>query len=704
MTLNIKKYTKYLYICSVLALQIALPQTALAAIELYGTATVTDSSGNTFTPPPSDNFWSYKDITLGAVRGGSAIIVTDQSYLSATDTFLFRVINLGGNGIQISGEQAYLSTNKLILPDIYGNISIALGAQLYTHAGEINGTITLDRNASWISTSDVFFDGTPAPVGYLPHLGAYNNSKTVINGELTMLNTLLTISNSTLNYPNEANPSVVNLNYSGSDLKLEKAAHIVTGNSNIAHTTTNPYTTIDLKEASVWRNMGDFNIGDGAGNGNIIQARLVRSDLIIDGDLNVNTKPDNENKIELTNSLLSAQNINLNSLINVTSNTSNIKSNSINIDRAVMYIYRDSALTASNNITIGENNEGTIIISSDSILNAGSIDIAKNSGSSGLLYISDTNISNKIGTINTPVIRIGSGDGLINFAHTINSADEYGIKRSALAYQFTPNLIGDGQIVNSNGDTALTGDYTGFSGQIINITGTLFITPNATMNNNIDFITRNGVLNFDGGTQSVGNIENEAHVNFGDGLATIITANNYNAYNLNSMAMESGFANKPGLTDKLIVTGNTSGTTYLRVRDVERASAEVDDGIEIIEVLGNSNAEFILMGDYVLPDGQQAVAHGAYAYTLHKGANTARAGGDKNWYMRRVGAPSNGGNSGNGGGNGGGGGEEIYQPAVSIYEAYPQALMELGRMPSLDEREGDRTYLAGMSGDVYIIL
>ncbi|EOU6460728.1 autotransporter outer membrane beta-barrel domain-containing protein, partial [Escherichia coli] len=75
-------------------------------------------------------------------------------------------------------------------------------------------------------------------------------------------------------------------------------------------------------------------------------------------------------------------------------------------------------------------------------------------------------------------------------------------------------------------------------------------------------------------------------------------------------------------TDKLIVTGNTSGDTGVVVNNVRGQGAQTADGIEIVHVGGQSDGNFRLEN--------RAVA-GAWEYFLHKG----NAGGtDGNWYLR----------------------------------------------------------------------
>ncbi|RVC56355.1 autotransporter outer membrane beta-barrel domain-containing protein, partial [Mesorhizobium sp. M2A.F.Ca.ET.046.02.1.1] len=65
-------------------------------------------------------------------------------------------------------------------------------------------------------------------------------------------------------------------------------------------------------------------------------------------------------------------------------------------------------------------------------------------------------------------------------------------------------------------------------------------------------------------------------------------------------------------TDKLIITGNTSGTANVKVIGLGGAGAQTVNGIKIVDVGGVSAGTFNLQGDYVF-QGDQAVVAGAYA-------------------------------------------------------------------------------------------
>ena len=76
----------------------------------------------------------------------------------------------------------------------------------------------------------------------------------------------------------------------------------------------------------------------------------------------------------------------------------------------------------------------------------------------------------------------------------------------------------------------------------------------------------------------------------------------------------------PGTSDILHITGDTSGTTELRITNIGGTGAQTTgDGILVVEVDGDSSGVFTL---YDSP-----LVAGNYLYTLHKAANG-------NWYLR----------------------------------------------------------------------
>lgn len=159
-------------------------------------------------------------------------------------------------------------------------------------------------------------------------------------------------------------------------------------------------------------------------------------------------------------------------------------------------------------------------------------------------------------------------------------------------------------------------------------------------------------------------------------------------------------------TDMLVVEGGTSGSSYVRVANAGGTGAVTTEGIKIIDVTGDSDGTFILAGDYV-HEGEGAVVGGAYAYKLHKGAPSSP--NDGNWYLRSnltaIDEPEDPDGPGDPDDPGEPGGPvdpsnpsipegPLYQAGDPVYEAYPQLLLGLSSLPTLQQRVGNR-YWAG---------
>src|SRR5699024_1606457 len=93
------------------------------------------------------------------------------------------------------------------------------------------------------------------------------------------------------------------------------------------------------------------------------------------------------------------------------------------------------------------------------------------------------------GTVNTPLMKLGDGAGIINFNHTDSS------------YTFIPNIIGDGQVNVYSGTTIFTGNNT-FSGSLNVQGGILALGVDKALDGSSSVIVANG------GTLDIGSFEN----------------------------------------------------------------------------------------------------------------------------------------------------------------------------------------------------
>ncbi|GLU28066.1 autotransporter outer membrane beta-barrel domain-containing protein [Brucella sp. NBRC 12950] len=178
-----------------------------------------------------------------------------------------------------------------------------------------------------------------------------------------------------------------------------------------------------------------------------------------------------------------------------------------------------------------------------------------------------------------------------------------------------------------------------------------------------------GVYSFTGDVTNAGTITTVDNA-VGD---TVIVGGNY-VGNGGQILFDVALGDDHSKTDMMIVNGDTSGTTNVGVNNVGGTGAQTNEGIKIIDVNGASNGSFSLLGDYMV-GGKQAVVAGAYAYQLYQGGTSTP--NDGNWYLRSQLTPSD-------------PSTPLYQAGVPTYEAYPQALLGLNGVPTLQQRVGNR--------------
>lgn len=119
-----------------------------------------------------------------------------------------------------------------------------------------------------------------------------------------------------------------------------------------------------------------------------------------------------------------------------------------------------------------------------------------------------------------------------------------------------------------------------------------------------------------------GNLNNEGNVilssnNMAGDLMTV--TGNYTGNN-GSISFDTVLGDDISLTDHLTIMGDTSGTTKVRVNNVGGEGALTTNGIELIQVGGASDGQFVKEG---------RIIGGAYEYFLKQGNNTE----NKNWYL-----------------------------------------------------------------------
>ncbi|CNH92257.1 autotransporter protein [Yersinia pekkanenii] len=124
-----------------------------------------------------------------------------------------------------------------------------------------------------------------------------------------------------------------------------------------------------------------------------------------------------------------------------------------------------------------------------------------------------------------------------------------------------------------------------------------------------------------------GNVENNGNLMMpnaltGGDFGTFTIDGNYTGNN-GTVVFNTILAGDSSTTDRLLITGNTAGESFVTVNNIGGNGAHTAEGIKIIDVGGDSAGQFTLNG--------RAVA-GAYEYFLYQGGVSSPTDGD--WYLR----------------------------------------------------------------------
>ncbi len=249
---------------------------------------------------------------------------------------------------------------------------------------------------------------------------------------------------------------------------------------------------------------------------------------------------------------------------------------------------------------------------------------------------------------------------------------------------FTSDITGTGSVIKTDANIlTLTGNNS-YTGNTLLSSGTTLVAEGATLgstgntatltvddgatfasagivNNNIDILSGgvlaswNAVAGNNATTSPTANTINGNVTN--SGTLQISGLNNYvgNDFTINGgytgvsgsrIVMNSILGDDSSRTDHLTITGNSAGASGIQLSNIGGLGAQTVNGIEIINVGGNSEAAFTLAKPAVV---------GAWEYNLNQKS-------DGNWYLESKTPPSddnndNGGDGGDGdnGGNGGNG-------------------------------------------------
>lgn len=292
----------------------------------------------------------------------------------------------------------------------------------------------------------------------------------------------------------------------------------------------------------------------------------------------------------------------------------------------------------------------------------------------GRLTLTGANIYGGGTTITAGTLQLGDGGTSGSIVGNVANSGVLAFNRSD-AVTFGGTIAGTGGVWQvGSGQTALSANSSGLSGVSRVYAGILSV--NGTLGGSIEAI--GGRLQ---GTGQVGTATNFAGGTIapGNSIGTLTVAGNYIG-NGGTLEIETVLGDDTSSTDLLVVTGDTSGSTNVRVLNLGGTGAQTNEGIKIVNVGGVSTGDFTLLGSYTF-EGAPAVVGGAYAYRLYQGGVSTPADGD--WYLRSAlinGSTPTG---------------PLYQAGAPVYEAYATMLQSFNELETLQQRVGNRAWTTG---------
>jgi len=215
------------------------------------------------------------------------------------------------------------------------------------------------------------------------------------------------------------------------------------------------------------------------------------------------------------------------------------------------------------------------------------------------------------------------GDVVDNGTLAFNRSDEFTFA-GAISGNGSVNQIGAGTTILTSADNTYSGATNVVSGTL-RAGGVDTFSPNSTVS-----VAGGATLDLNGLHQTVAGLNNAGVVAMGSDTVpnTVLTVTGDYAGQGGTIIMNTVLGDDNAPTDKLVVNGNTSGSTNLHIVNAGGLGAQTTgNGIEVVRVSGASNGRFELAG---------AVAAGAYDYNLFQNGVAADAA-DGNWYLRSSG-------------------------------------------------------------------
>ncbi|WP_082407494.1 autotransporter outer membrane beta-barrel domain-containing protein [Mesorhizobium sp. 1M-11] len=336
-------------------------------------------------------------------------------------------------------------------------------------------------------------------------------------------------------------------------------------------------------------------------------------------------------------------------------------------------------------------NEGVLAFDrSDTLTLAGVISGsgAVQQNGTGTTMLTGTNSYTGGTTINAGTLQLGNGGTSGSITGDVINNGVLAFNRSD-AFSFSHGISGSGGVNQiGSGVTTLTGAST-YSGPTTVANGTLapgaadIFSPISAFS-----VLSGGTLALNDFDQTLASLANAGLVDLGSGKpGTTLTVSGAYAGNGGTVQLATALGGDNSPTDKLVINGDTAGSSLLKVVNTGGIGAPTAQGIKVIQVDGASAGAFSLVGDFTFK-GDPSIVAGAYAYRLFQGGVSTPADGD--WYLRsQLKTPLEPDTEP----------EPQYNPGVPLYEVFPQHLLAMNGLPTLQQRTGNR-YWSGAGANV----
>ncbi|WP_266171108.1 autotransporter outer membrane beta-barrel domain-containing protein [Dyella subtropica] len=291
---------------------------------------------------------------------------------------------------------------------------------------------------------------------------------------------------------------------------------------------------------------------------------------------------------------------------------------------------------------------------------------------SGTVILTGNNTYGGVTTIGTGALQLGNGGASGGIAGNVVDNGTLVLNRSDNV-TFAGTISGSGSVVQAGtGATVFNGMHT-YIGTTTIEAGQLAVNGSIT---SPVMVSAAGTLG--GSGTIVGNVTNAGTVAPGNSSGTLTVKGNYIGQG-GTLQIEAALGGDNAATDRLIVMGDTSGSTHVKILKTGEQGAPTLKGVKVVDVRGASNGAFELVGDYMF-QGEPAIVSGAYAYRLYK--NGVSTPNDGDWYLRSsLNSPTDAHSP-----------APLYAPSVPLYESYAAVLQQLNGLDTLQQRVGNRDF------------